>query len=53
MNELQYVTTPDLAAGEKYIFARINQKTLSLTCRLNLILSAEGYDQFGKGSGVF
>ncbi len=46
LNELQYVTTLDLAAGEKYIFARINQKTLGLACRLNLSLTPDLSIQF-------
>jgi hypothetical protein len=46
LDELQYVTTPDLDEGEKYIFARINQKTLGLTCRLNLSLTPDLSIQF-------
>jgi len=46
LDELQYVETLDLAAGEKYILARINQKTLSLTCRLNLSLTPDLSIQF-------
>jgi hypothetical protein len=46
LNELQYVTTLDLPAGEKYIFARIDQKTLGLTCRLNLSLTPDLSIQF-------
>jgi hypothetical protein len=41
LDELQYVTTLDLTSGEKYILARINQKTLSLTTRLNLSLTPD------------
>ncbi len=46
MNELQYVDTLDLDAGEKHIFARIEQKTLSLTFRLNLSLTPDLSIQF-------
>ncbi len=46
MNALQYVDTLDLDAGEKYIFARIEQKTLGLTCRLNLSLTPDLSIQF-------
>jgi hypothetical protein len=46
MDELQYVDTLDLATGEKYIFARIEQKTLSLTFRLNLSLTPDLSIQF-------
>lgn len=41
LDELQYVTTLDLDAGKRYIFARIDQRTLGLTCRLNLSLTPE------------
>jgi hypothetical protein len=40
------VTTLDLTSGEKYILARINQKTLSLTTRLNLSLTPDLSIQF-------
>jgi hypothetical protein len=46
LDELQYVTTLDLDEGEKYIFARIDQKTLGLTCRLNLSLTPDLSIQF-------
>jgi hypothetical protein len=46
LDELQYVDTLDLDAGEKYIFARIEQKTLSLTFRLNLSLTPDLSIQF-------
>jgi len=46
MDELQYVNTLDLATGEKYIFARIEQKTMGLTCRLNLSLTPDLSIQF-------
>jgi hypothetical protein len=39
--KLQYVTTLDLDTGNRYIFARIDQKTLALTCRLNLSLTPD------------
>jgi hypothetical protein len=45
-DELQYVTTLDLDAGEKYIFAGINQKILGVTCRLNFSLSPDLSIQF-------
>lgn len=41
LENFQYVTTLDLGAGKRYIFARIDQKTLALTCRLNLSLTPE------------
>ncbi len=46
LSELQYVTTLELNAGNKYIFARIDQKTLGLTCRLNLSLTPDLSIQF-------
>ena len=45
-DELQYITTLDLDAGNKYIFARIDQKTLGLSCRLNLSLTPDLSIQF-------
>ena len=41
LEELQYVTDLDVDAGKRYIFARIDQKTLGLTCRLNLSLTPD------------
>jgi len=46
LDELQYVDTLDLDSGEKYIFARIDQKTVSLTFRLNLSLTPDLSIQF-------
>ncbi len=46
LDKLQYVTTLDLDAGKRYIFARIDQKTLGLTCRLNLSLTPDLSIQF-------
>jgi hypothetical protein len=46
LDELQYVTTLDLDAGKRYIFAKIDQKTLGLTCRLNLSLTPDLSIQF-------
>ncbi len=46
LEELQYVTTLDLDNGNRYVFARIDQKTLSLTCRLNLSLTPDLSIQF-------
>jgi len=45
-DELQYITTLDLDAGNKYIFAKIDQKTLGLSCRLNLNLTPDLSIQF-------
>jgi hypothetical protein len=41
LEELQYVTDLDVNAGKRYVFARIDQKTLGLTCRLNLSLTPD------------
>jgi len=41
LEKLQYVTTLDLGAEKRYVFARIDQKTLGLTCRLNLSLTPD------------
>lgn len=41
LEELQYVTDLDVDAGKRYVFARIDQKTLGLTCRLNLSLTPD------------
>ncbi len=46
LEELQYVTTAELDAGDKYVFARIDQKILGLTCRLNLSLTPDLSIQF-------
>jgi len=46
LDELQYVTTLDMDAGKRYIFAKIDQKTLGLTCRLNLSLTPDLSIQF-------
>ncbi len=40
-NQLQYVDTLNLDEGKKYIFGRINQKTLSLTIRMNLSITPD------------
>ncbi len=40
-SQLQYVDTLDLDEGEKYIFGHINQKTLSLTIRMNLSITPD------------
>ncbi len=44
--ELQYVGTSDFDAEERYMFARIDQKTLALTLRLNLCLTPDLSIQF-------
>jgi hypothetical protein len=41
LNQLQYITTQDQDDGKKYIFARIDQETMGLTCRLNLSLTPD------------
>jgi hypothetical protein len=41
LDELQYITTLDQDDGKKYIFSRIDQNTLGLTCRLNLSLTPD------------
>jgi hypothetical protein len=40
-NMLQYVTTMDMNGDPRYVFARIEQKTLSFTFRLNYTLNPE------------
>ncbi|NOU16256.1 MAG: hypothetical protein HOO91_01680 [Bacteroidales bacterium] len=40
-NELQYLETVDYKGDPRYIFAQINQKTLSLTFRLNYTLTPD------------
>jgi len=45
-NDLQYVGKENFDAEKRYIFARIDQKTLALTFRLNLSLSPELSIQF-------
>jgi hypothetical protein len=44
--ELQYVSTKDFGAEKRYIFARIDQKTLAFTLRLNLCLTPDLSIQF-------
>jgi hypothetical protein len=47
LEELQYVTTEEeFGSEERYVFARINQKTLGITCRLNLSLTPDLSIQF-------
>lgn len=40
-NELQYLETADFNGNPRYLFAQINQKTLSLTFRLNYTLTPD------------
>ncbi len=40
-NELQYVTAPDYNNSDRYIFASIDQKTISASLRVNLNLSPD------------
>ncbi len=44
--ELQYVSTKEFGAEDRYIFARIDQKTLAVTLRLNLCLTPDLSIQF-------
>ncbi len=44
--ELQYIDTPEFRGESRYLFGRINQKTLGLTFRLNYSLSPELSVQF-------
>jgi len=46
LEELQYVTTQEFGSEDRYIFARIDQQTLGLTCRLNLSLTPDLSIQF-------
>ncbi|NIM89786.1 MAG: hypothetical protein GTO17_02435 [Candidatus Aminicenantes bacterium] len=46
LEELQYVTTEEFGSANKYIFARIDQKTLGITCRLDLSLTPDLSIQF-------
>ena len=43
---LQYVTTADYDVEQRYLFARIDQKTLSMTIRLNLSITPNLTIQF-------
>jgi hypothetical protein len=40
-NELQYVTVPDFNNSDRYVFASIDQKTISASLRVNLNLSPD------------
>jgi len=46
LEEFQYVTTAESGSEDRYIFARIDQQTLGITCRLNLSLTPDLSIQF-------
>jgi hypothetical protein len=45
-NELQYIATPTVGGDSRYVFGRIEQKTVALTVRLNYSLTPDLSVQF-------
>jgi len=45
-NELQYIATPDVGGASRYVFSRVEQKTVGLTVRLNYSLTPDLSVQF-------